>query len=67
MRAIAGEVVTFSCGPLHMDEQKQDDQLEHTYNCSVPIQDVDEDLPETMDGREGCRERVRDIRADGVT
>ena len=29
-----------SCGPLHMDEQRQDDQLEPTYNCSVPIQDV---------------------------
>ena len=26
-----------------------------------------EDLPETMDDREGWRERVRDIRADGVT
>ena len=23
-----------------MDEQRQDDQLEPTYNCSVPIQDV---------------------------
>ena len=23
-----------------MNEQKQDDQLEPTYNCSVPIQDV---------------------------
>ena len=23
-----------------MDEQKQDDQLEHTYNSSVPIRDV---------------------------
>ena len=26
-----------------------------------------EDLPEVMDDREGWRERVRDIRADGVT
>ena len=25
---------------LHKDEQKQDDQLEPTYNSSVPIQDV---------------------------
>ena len=25
---------------LHMDEQKQDDQLEHTYNSSVRIRDV---------------------------
>ena len=30
----------FSCGPLHMDEQMQDDQREPTYNSSVPIQDV---------------------------
>ena len=29
-----------SYGPPHMAEQKQDDQLEHTYNCSVRIQDV---------------------------
>ena len=32
--------VTYSSGPLHMDEQRQDDQLEPTYNSSVPIQDV---------------------------
>ena len=41
----AGEVRTnswaiYSCGPLHMDEQKQDDQLEPIYNSSVPIQDI---------------------------
>ena len=30
-----------SCGPLHMDKQRQDDQLEPIYNNSVPIQDVD--------------------------
>ena len=29
-----------SCGPLHMDEQRQGDQLEHTYSSSVPIRDV---------------------------
>ena len=45
MRDIAEEVgmnswVTYFCGPLHMDEQKQDDQLEPTYNSSVPMQDV---------------------------
>ena len=45
MRDTAGEVgtnslVTYSCGPLHMDEQWLDDQLEPTYNSSVPIQDV---------------------------
>ena len=32
--------VTYSSGPLHMDEQRQDDQLELTYNSSVPIQYV---------------------------
>ena len=41
----AGEVgtnsqVKYSGGPLHMDEQRQDDQLEPIYNSSVPIQDV---------------------------
>ena len=30
----------YSRGPLHMDEQKQDDQLEPIYNSSVPIQDI---------------------------
>ena len=30
----------YSCRPLHTDEQRQDDQLEPTYNRSVPIQDV---------------------------
>ena len=43
MRDTAGEVgtnsyVTYSCGPLHM--QRQDDQLEPTYNSSVAIQVV---------------------------
>ena len=32
--------VTYCCGPLHMDEQRQDDQLKLAYNNSVPIQDV---------------------------
>ena len=41
----AGEVRTnsltiYSCGPLHMDDQKQDDQLESIYNSSVPLQDI---------------------------
>ena len=41
----AGEVemnsqVTYSCGPPHMDEQRQDVQLGPTYNSTVPIQDV---------------------------
>ena len=45
MRDPAGEVrtysyVIYSCGPLHMDEQRQDDELEPIYKNSVPIQDV---------------------------
>ncbi len=41
----AGEVRTnslaiYSRGLLHMDDQRQDDQLESIYNSSVPIQDV---------------------------
>ena len=32
------------CGPLHMDEQRQDDQLEPTYSNSVPIRGV---IPKT--------------------
>ena len=30
----------YSCGPLHMDEQRQGDQLEPTYDSSVSIRDV---------------------------
>ena len=30
----------YSGGHLHMDEQRQGDQLEPTYSSSVPIQDV---------------------------
>ena len=30
----------YSYGSFHMDEQRQDDQLEPTHNSSVPIQDV---------------------------
>ena len=37
----------YSYGPPHMAEQKQNDQLEHTY----------------MNDREKWRERVKDIRA----
>ena len=29
-----------SCEPLHMDEKRQDDQLEPTYSSSVLIRDV---------------------------
>ena len=45
MRDTAGEVGTsswmmYSCGPLHMDEQRLDVQFEPTYSSSVPIRDV---------------------------
>ena len=45
MRNTAGEegtnsYVMYYDGPLHMNEQKQDIQLEHTYSNSVPIRDV---------------------------
>ena len=30
----------YSYGPLHMDDQRQDDQLEPTYSSYVPIRDV---------------------------
>ena len=30
----------YSCGPLHIDYQRQDDQLEPTYSSSMPIRDV---------------------------
>ena len=61
--------VMYSYGPLHIAEQKQDDELEHTYiqqlcedtGCSP------EDLPEAMNDREKWRERVRDIRGSGTT
>ena len=32
--------VMYSCGPLHMDEQRQDVQLEPTYSSSVPMWNV---------------------------
>ena len=30
----------YSCWALHMDKQRQDNQLDPIYNSSVPIQDV---------------------------
>ena len=30
----------YSCGPIHMDEERQDDQLDPTYSSSVSIRDV---------------------------
>ena len=51
-----------------MDEQKQDNHLEPTYNSSVPVTGLSmEDLLGAMDEREGWRERVRKIHAGGAT
>ena len=33
-------LANYSCGPLHVDEQRQNDQLGPTYSSSVPIQDA---------------------------
>ena len=32
--------VTYSSGPLHMDKQRQNDQLKPIYNSSVPIKNI---------------------------
>ena len=39
-RSRGEHIKTYICGPLHMDEQRQDDQLEPTYSSSEPIWDV---------------------------
>ena len=58
----------YSYGPPHMAEQKQDDQLEHTFSSYVRIRDVAlKTLSEAMNDREKWRERVRDICANGTT
>ena len=46
----------YSCGSLHMAEQRQDDQLKPTYSSSVPIQDV---------ALKTCREQWTIGRGDG--
>ena len=46
-----------------MEEERQNDQLEPTYNSSVLI----EDRKGAMDDREGWQERVREIHAGGAT
>ena len=70
MRDIAGEVRTcslaiYSCGPLPMDEQRQDEnnmqQLCADTGCSL------EDLPVAMDDKDGWQEKVREIRAGSMT
>ena len=66
MQDIAGEM-TYSFGPLKHDRAKAGrqsrtyiQQLCENMGCSL------EDLPEAVKDREGWRERVRDIRADGM-
>ena len=57
----------YSYGPLHMAEQKQDDQLKHTYSSYVRIWDVAQRTCQRRwtIGRSG--ERVKDIRASSTT
>ena len=58
----------YSCGPLHMDEQRLDDQLEPIYSSPVPIQNVAKgDLSGAMDDRDEMRERVGEICASSTT
>ena len=47
-----------------MANQKQDDQVEHTYSSYGRIRDA---ALQAMNDREKCREMVRDIRASGTT
>ena len=71
MQDTAGEsgsssYVMYSYGPPHMADQKQDDQLEHTYSSYVRIRDV---ALKTCQRRWTIRksgERGRDIRASGT-
>ena len=57
----------YSYGPLHIAEQKQGDQLEPTYSSCVDTGCSPGDLPKGINDREGWRERIRDICADGTT
>ena len=51
-----------------MDEQRQDVHLGlHTTALCADTGCSLEDLPEAMDDREGWREKVREISADGAT
>ena len=38
--AMSSALTASVIGPLHVDEQRQDDQQEPIYNSSVPIQDI---------------------------
>ena len=57
----------YSCGALHMDEQRQDDQLKPTYNNSLLIRDLTLRTcwKQWMIGRGG--KRARDIHGGSVT
>ncbi len=58
----------YSYEPPQMAEQKQDDQLEHTYSSYVMIRDVAlKTCQGAVSDREEWRERVRDIHAYGTT
>ena len=57
----------YSDGPPQMTGQKQDDQLEHTYNSYVGIQDVALKTCQRRWTIGWSGERVRDIRACGTT
>ena len=60
--------VTYSCGPLHMDKQRQDDQLGPTYNSSVPIQGLDlKTYRKRWMIEKGSRSGSGIIRVDGTT
>ena len=50
----------YACVPVHMNEQRQENKLESTYNRSG-------DSAEAMNDREGWRDRVRDIHTAGAT
>ena len=58
---------SYSRGPLHMDDQKLDDQLEPIYKSSADTGCSREELPGAMDDSDGWQERVRDIRAGSAT
>ena len=72
-RDTAGEVgsssqVMYSCGPLHMYEQRQDVQFEPTYSSSLPIRDVALRICQKQWTIGRCGERgAKKIRADSAT
>ena len=53
--------VMYSCGPLHMDEQRQDIQFKPTYSSSVPIWDVVLRICQKQWARGRCDENVSGI------